>query len=81
MSSDIFGADSVSQYATVIIALHRPELYGKNVYRYAGVDIDARNLIACHVLKQRDGWTGLITWDHDLKHNKIFDRKPQTQPS
>ena len=81
MASDIFGSDAIGQYSTVIIALHRPELYGKSVYRYSGTDINAENLMACHVLKQRDGWTGLITWDHDLKNNKIFDRRPQTQPT
>jgi replicative DNA helicase len=68
--SDIFGADSVGQCATLIIALHRPELYG--VGNYLGVD--TRNLMACHILKQRDGWTGLITLDHNLAHNSIQDR-------
>ena len=57
--------------------LHRPELYNKTTYSFAGYTIDARSLIACHVLKQRDGWTGMVSWDHDLAVNKVWDR-PRT---
>ena len=73
--SDIWGADSTSQFATLIICLHRPELYGKPVYKpYENLpEISAIDLIACHVLKQRDGWTGMIPMKHNLSVYRIED--------
>lgn len=71
--TDIFGADSVAQFATLIMILHRPELYGKREYTVGNVVFNTQNLLACHVLKQRDGWTGMISMKHDLAINKIED--------
>lgn len=73
--SDIFGADSVSQFATLIICLHRPELYGLTTYKpYANLaELPALGLIACHILKQRDGWTGMIAMQHNLSIYDIHD--------
>lgn len=73
--SDIFGADSVSQFATLIICLHRPELYGQISYKpYNNIEsLPALGLIACHVLKQRDGWTGMIAMKHNLSIYNIED--------
>ena len=75
---DIFGSDAVSQFATLVMILHRPELYGKDVYTYAGQTISTKNFLANHIVKQRDGWTGLLTYEHNLAHNQIWDMKFKT---
>jgi len=67
--SDIFGSDAVAQYANLVVALHRPEMY--NVREYIGMPTN--DMIFAHVLKQRDGFVGVIPWKHDLKNNKIVD--------
>lgn len=74
--SDLFGADSVAQCADHVSILHRPELYlNPQKDKYMGWTIN--NLIANHVVKQRDGWTGMIAMTHDLKFNTLKDRDKQ----
>lgn len=79
VASDIFGSDAVFQCADVVLALHRPGLYGLEDFNGIATGRDQSNpdkeddlLVEC-VLKQRDGWTGNILLRHDLKHNKIED--------
>lgn len=67
--ADIFGASSVEQYSTLVIALHRPEMY--NIPSY--MELPTKGLIACHILKQREGWIGMISLKHDLSTYKIKD--------
>lgn len=68
--SDLFGADSVAQCADHVMILHRPELYRVETY----LKWSTQNLIANHVVKQRDGWTGMIALTHDLRYNTLYDR-------
>lgn len=90
ISSDIFGGDSVYQSADVVIALHRPGMYGVEVFDGVPTGIDKSNpdkyddlLVEC-VLKQREGWTGNLFMKHNLAYNQIKDYegiqlvKPQT---
>lgn len=84
IASDIFGADSVFQCSDVVIALHRPGMYGLENFEagsgnYIPTGLDPNNpakednlLIEC-VLKQREGWTGNILRKHKLAHNLIED--------
>jgi replicative DNA helicase len=79
IASDIFGADSVFQCADVVMALHRPGMYGLTQFDGLPTGIVANNpdkyddlLIEC-ILKQRDGWTGNLTMRHNLGINKIVD--------
>ena len=67
MASDIFGADSLFQDADVVLVPHRPETY--RIERY--FDWDTKDFIALHVLKNRDGETGIIPFKHDLSTNKV----------
>lgn len=78
ISSDIFGGDSITQYADVVIASHRPGFYGlKEFDGIATGKTDDPNsvdhLLIDVVLKQRDGWTGNILKRHNLAHNEIMD--------
>lgn len=67
MLSDIFGADSIAQDADTIFMIHRPELY--DVKNYLG--FNAKNLIALHIEKNRDGAIGMVPMQHELSINKI----------
>lgn len=78
-ASDIFGSDAVFQCADVVLALHRPGVYGIEKFEGIPTGIDINNpdktddlLIEC-VLKQRDGWTGNLLLRHNLAHNHIED--------
>jgi replicative DNA helicase len=79
LSSDIFGSDAVMQFADHVIALHRPEMYHISKFKYGGYEFDTDHFISAHVIKQRDGWTGMIPYNHNLKHNDIWDRQIEKQ--
>jgi replicative DNA helicase len=76
---DLFGADAVAQFSNIILTLHRPEMYGINYYR-KGVDelnmpiIDnTKNKLYVEICKNRDGELGTLTFNHNLKINKIYE--------
>lgn len=75
MLSDFFGADSVGQFSNVAIMLQRPELYhgmGSYLNEYS------EDLLAVHVVKNRDGALSWIPFDHNLALNQIYERYPIT---
>jgi replicative DNA helicase len=71
--ADIFGASSVEQYSTCVIALHRPAMYGCKEYVIGNVVFNTENFLAAHVLKQREGWTGMISLKEELQYYRITD--------
>lgn len=79
VSSDLFGGDSVFQCADIVLALHRPGMYGLTDFEGIPTGIDKSdphqpdNLMIEVVLKQREGWTGNLYMKHNLAHNKIED--------
>lgn len=82
IASDIFGSDMVFQAADIVIALHRPGIYGLPEFNGIPTGINPLNpnqednlLIKC-ILKQRDGWIGNLSYKHNLKINKIEDYAP-----
>jgi replicative DNA helicase len=79
MSSDIFGSDAVMQFADHVLALHRPEMYHIKKFKMSSYEFDTANFISGHVIKQRDGWVGMIPFNHNLKYNQIWDRDTSTQ--
>jgi len=87
VSSDIFGSDSVFQCADIVYALHRPGMYGLEEWEGipTGVDYNDPNksddLLLEVVLKQREGWTGVIKLKHNLALNKIWDYPEANQSS
>lgn len=87
VSSDIFGSDGVYQCSDVVLALHRPGMYG--LIEWEGIptgkvvgnaDVSDNLLIEC-ILKQRDGWTGNICRYHDLAYNMFYDSNPRATPN
>lgn len=72
MLSDFFGADSVAQFSNVAMILNQPEQFNKDRY----LKEDTEDLLALHVLKNRDGDKAWIPFDHDLAHNRIKQRYP-----
>jgi len=73
LPSYIFGADSVMQCATLVLALHRPEMYDLSRYK----ELDTKNLLITQILKQREGELCEIAMYHNLAINRIYDRPPQ----
>jgi replicative DNA helicase len=79
VSSDIFGSDAVFQCADIVQAYHRPGMYGLEKFGElpTGINLDNSEvpddlLLNC-VLKNRDGWTGILSLKHNLGHNHIED--------
>lgn len=71
--SDFFGADSVAQFSNVAMILVQPRQY--RLEEYLGESTE--RLLALHVVKNRDGAVGgWIAFNHELYHNRIFDRYP-----
>lgn len=72
---------SVLQSSENVIALHRPGRYGVQHFKYkddeyaTGVtnETDNDNLMVEVILKQRNGETGVIFMEHDLKYNEFRD--------
>jgi replicative DNA helicase len=73
LPSYIFGADSVMQCATLVLALHRPEMYDLSRYK----SLDTKNLLITQILKQREGELCEIAMYHNLAINRIYDSSPQ----
>lgn len=73
LPSYIFGADSVMQCATLVLALHRPEMYDLSRYK----SLDTKNLLITQILKQREGELCEIAMYHQLAINRIYDNPPQ----
>lgn len=77
LASDLFGSDSLFQSSDFVIALHRPGFYNldefihdKYLYK-TGYPQD--NLMLEVVLKNRNGESGIIWVDHDIKYNEFKD--------
>lgn len=78
IASDLFGSDAIFQFADIVMALHRPGMYGlKEFDKIPTGKTDhpdsVDNLLIEVILKQRDGWTGNILMRHNLAINKIED--------
>lgn len=79
MMSDLFGGDSIGQCADIVMILFRPGMYRLTEFEGIPTGYDPNNphkvddlLLEC-ILKQRDGWTGVLTMKHDMSKNKIED--------
>lgn len=78
IASDIFGSDSVYQCSDFVLALHRPGYYGLPTYTYNGNIYqtgfpDSDFLMVENVLKNRNGETGVLFLEHELKYNNFKD--------
>lgn len=79
IASDIFGSDAVFQCSDIVLALHRPGMYGLEKWEGIPTGIDkldpnkSDNLLVECVLKQREGWTGNLLLKHNLAINHVED--------
>jgi len=67
--ADLFAASAMEQYATTIMLLHRPEMYGLKKF----MNQDAKNLLAINVAKQRAGWTGAVLMRSNFPYYDVHD--------
>ena len=70
--ADLFGASAIEQYATTVILLHRPEMYGLKTFNING-EHDAKDLLIFNVAKQRNGWTGAVLLRSKFQYYDIHD--------
>lgn len=71
---DIFGGESVFQASDYVIILHRPELLLLKSYGPANWLV--ANRIYMHFLKNREGDLKVLTFENDLKYNRIIECEP-----
>ena len=67
--SDLFGASAVEQFATTVMLLHRPEMYGVKEF----MEHDAKNLLIFNIVKQRNGWIGAVFLKSDFQYYDVHD--------
>lgn len=70
--SDLFGADSIGQDAHVVMIINRPYDMYKIKEPYIG--FDPKNLLALHLVKNRDGAIGMLPFNADMSTFKITER-------
>ena len=76
--SDLFGGDSIGQDAHVVMIIQRPhDLYGITT-PYQGQD--PVGLLAVHLEKNRDGYTGMVPFDFDGSTFTITERVTKGKP-
>jgi replicative DNA helicase len=83
VSSDIFGSDAIFQCSEFVIALHRPGFYNLTEFKLShsqryktGLSQIGENddtLLVEVVLKNRNGETGIMLLEHDVKYNEFRD--------
>lgn len=86
VQTDLFGADSVGQYASTILIIHRPENYLELLkpkrqdwytigYRDGKpITEDPAGKIYMEIVKQRDGQSGVsLRFNHELKYSIITE--------
>lgn len=71
---DIFGGESVFQASDYVIVLHRPELLLLRAYGPGNWPV--ANLVYMHFLKNREGELKVLTFENDLKYNRIKECEP-----
>ena len=67
--ADLFAASAMEQYATTVMLLHRPEVYGVKTF----AERDAKNLLIANIAKQRNGWVGAVMLKSDFQFYDIHD--------
>jgi replicative DNA helicase len=68
---DIFGGESVFQASDYVVVLHRPELLLLKTYGPSNWPV--ANRVYMHFLKNREGELKILTFNNDLKYNRITD--------
>ena len=74
MRRDIFGSDSLFQVSDYVIVLHRPEIIG--IEEYGPKKLPVKNIIYMHFLKNREGEPKILSFENNLKYNRIDEVDP-----
>jgi replicative DNA helicase len=74
MRRDIFGSDSLFQTSDYVIVLHRPEIIG--IDDYGPKKLPVKNMIYMHFLKNREGEPKILSFENNLKYNRIDEIDP-----
>jgi replicative DNA helicase len=74
MRRDIFGSDSLFQTSDYVIVLHRPEILG--IVDYGPDKLPVKNRIYMHFLKNREGEPKVLSFENNLKYNRIDEVEP-----
>lgn len=67
--ADLFGASAVEQFATTVILLHRPEVYGVKEF----MERDTKNMLIFNIAKQRNGWIGAVFLRSNFQYYDVHD--------
>jgi len=74
MRRDIFGSDSIFQTSDYVIVLHRPEIIG--ISEYGPKKLPVKDRIYMHFLKAREGEPKVLSFENNLKYNRIDEVDP-----
>jgi replicative DNA helicase len=75
MRRDIQSSDAIFQSADYVIVLHRPEVIG--IERYGPYKLPVENMIYMHFLKCREGEPKILSFENNLKYNRIDECNTQ----
>jgi replicative DNA helicase len=67
--SDLMGSDTLYQASDYVIVLHRPELL--SIREYGPYKLPTKDMIYMHILKHREGEPKILTFENNLKYNRI----------
>lgn len=76
MRRDLYGSDSLFQTSDYVIVLHRPELLGIEDMNYGPKKLPVKNMIYAHILKNREGEPKILSFENNLKYNRIDEVDP-----
>jgi replicative DNA helicase len=74
MRRDVFGSDSIFQTTDYLLVLHRPEILG--IEYYGPKKLPVKNIIYMHILKNREGEPKILSFENNLKYNRIDEVDP-----
>jgi replicative DNA helicase len=69
MRKDVFGSDALFQASDVLMVIHRPEILHINSYGVHGWPV--KNMLYLHILKNREGELGILSFHNHLEHGRI----------
>ena len=75
MRRDIQSSDAIFQSADYVIVLHRPEVLG--LIAYGINNLPVKNMIYMHFLKVREGEPKILSFENNLKYNRIDEFNTQ----
>ena len=69
--SDLSSSDAVFQASDYVIIIHRPEILG--ILSYGYMNLQVKNMVYIHFVKNRDGKLKILKFINDLAHNNLIE--------